>query len=68
LSEVICLLEKITEKKTSPQYDPPRYGDIRDSQADVSRAEEILGYRPIVHFEEDLRRTWKWYHDSWLSA
>ena len=68
LNEVIRLLEKITGKKISPQHDPPRNGDIRDSQADVSRAEKILGYRPIVHFEEGLRRTWKWYSESWRSA
>ena len=68
LNEVIRLLEKITGKKISPQHDPPRSGDIRDSQADVSRAEKILGYRPVVHFEEGLRRTWKWYSESWQSA
>ena len=68
LNEVIRLLEKITGKKISPQHDPPRNADIRDSQADVSRAEKILGYRPIVHFEEGLRRTWKWYSESWRSA
>ncbi|MGO9444720.1 MAG: SDR family oxidoreductase [Thiobacillaceae bacterium] len=68
LNEVIRLLAEITGKKISPQYDPPRNGDIRDSQADVSRAEKILGYRPIVHFEEGLRRTWKWYSESWRPA
>jgi nucleoside-diphosphate-sugar epimerase len=68
LNEVIRLLEKITGKKISPQYDPPRNGDIRDSQAEVSRAGQILGYQPIVHFAEGLRRTWKWYNESWRSA
>jgi UDP-glucose 4-epimerase len=68
LNEVIRLLEKITGKKISPQYDPPRSGDIRDSQADVSRAEKILGYRPLVQFEEGLRRTWNWYSESWRPA
>jgi nucleoside-diphosphate-sugar epimerase len=62
------LLAEITGKKISPQYDPPRNGDIRDSQADVSHAEKTLGYRPIVHFEEGLRRTWKWYSESWRPA
>lgn len=68
LNEVIRLLEKITGKKISPQYDPPRNGDIRDSQAEVSRAGQILGYQPIVHFAEGLRRTWRWYNESWRSA
>jgi UDP-N-acetylglucosamine/UDP-N-acetyl-alpha-D-glucosaminouronate 4-epimerase len=34
---------------------------VRDSQADLTRAREILGYEPIVSFEEGLRRTIEWY-------
>jgi UDP-glucose 4-epimerase len=34
---------------------------VRDSQADITRAREILGYEPIVSFEEGLRRTLEWY-------
>src|SRR3984893_11641447 len=61
LNQVIKLIEKITGKKIQPQYDPPRTGDIRDSQADISLARKILGYQPVVEFEEGLRRTWAWY-------
>ena len=68
LNEVIRLLEKITGKKISPQYNPPRGGDIRDSQADICLAQKVLGYKPIVHFEEGLCRTWNWYRETWRSA
>jgi nucleoside-diphosphate-sugar epimerase len=61
LNQVLRLLEKITGKKIQAQYDPPRTGDIRDSQADISLARQMLGYEPRVHFEEGLRRTWDWY-------
>ncbi|MGC2331943.1 MAG: SDR family oxidoreductase [Candidatus Acidiferrales bacterium] len=61
LNEVAKLLEKITGKKIQTKYDPPRAGDIRDSQADVSLARKILGYEPRVLFEEGLGRTWDWY-------
>lgn len=64
LNEVIRLLEKITGKRITPQYDPPRGGDIRDSQADITLAGKILGYKPLVQFEEGLRRTWNWYSQS----
>lgn len=64
LNEVIKLLEKITEKKVAPKYDPPRTGDIRHSQADISRASKILGYKPLVLFEEGLRRTWDWFQSG----
>jgi len=36
---------------------PPRPGDIRDSWADLSKAERLLGYAPAVALEEGLRRT-----------
>jgi UDP-glucose 4-epimerase len=65
LNEVLKLLEKITGKKIEAKYDPPRTGDIRDSQADVSLAHKVLGYEPLVHFEEGLRRTWDWYKSNY---
>ena len=40
-----------------PIYGPTRAGDVRDSQADITKAERLLGYRPHVAFEEGLRRT-----------
>jgi nucleoside-diphosphate-sugar epimerase len=61
LNQVLKLLEKVTGKKIQAKYDPPRTGDIRDSQADVSLARKVLGYEPRVHFEEGLQRTWEWY-------
>jgi UDP-N-acetylglucosamine/UDP-N-acetyl-alpha-D-glucosaminouronate 4-epimerase len=63
LNEVLKLLEKITGKKIQAKYDPPRAGDIRDSQADVSLARKVLGYEPRVEFEEGLQSTWKWYRN-----
>jgi nucleoside-diphosphate-sugar epimerase len=36
---------------------PPRAGDIRDSWADLSKAERILGYRPEIGLDEGLRNT-----------
>ena len=65
LNEVIKLLEKITGKKIHVKYDPPRAGDIRDSQADISLARKVLGYEPSVHFEDGLRRTWEWYKGAY---
>ena len=65
LNQVIKLLEKITARKIQPKYEAPRPGDIRDSQADISLAGEILGYRPRVAFEEGLQRTWEWYKGAY---
>jgi nucleoside-diphosphate-sugar epimerase len=65
LNQVIALLGKITGQKIQPRYDAPRAGDIRDSQADISLASQILGYKPLVAFDEGLQRTWDWYRTSY---
>jgi nucleoside-diphosphate-sugar epimerase len=67
LNEVVKLLGKITGKAIKPAYDPPRNGDIRDSQADISLAHKELGYKPIVQFEEGLKRTWDWYKATYAA-
>ena len=46
------------------EYLPERAGDVRDSQADIGKAKAILGYSPVVTFEEGLRRTVDWYRAS----
>jgi nucleoside-diphosphate-sugar epimerase len=45
-------------------YADVRAGDVRDSQADISKARRILGYEPIVTFEEGLAKTVAWYRTS----
>ena len=68
LNQVVKLLEKITGQKIQVQYDPPRAGDIRDSQADISLPKKVLGYSPLVRFEEGLQRTWEWYKGAYAKT
>ena len=68
INQVLKLLEKVTGKKIQAKYEPPRNGDIRDSQADISLARKVLGYEPRVHFEEGLRRTWEWYKNNFSES
>jgi nucleoside-diphosphate-sugar epimerase len=51
-----------------PVFDEPRPGDVRDSQADITKARTILGYEPLVSFDEGLGRTVAWYRASVMSA
>jgi UDP-glucose 4-epimerase len=48
---------RILDKPVDKRFAEPRPGDVRDSWADVERADRILGYRPAVDLEEGLRRT-----------
>ncbi len=40
-------------KKIEPVFGPARKGDIRDSNADISKARELLGYDPDYDFEKE---------------
>lgn len=61
LNQTLALLGKITGRPAAAKYAPAREGDIRDSQADISLAYDVLSYRPQVTFDEGLRKTWGWF-------
>ena len=61
LNQLFEAMRRLIGVDIKPQYAGDRAGDVRDSQADVTRAQEILGYQPLVSFEEGLRRTVDWY-------
>ena len=64
LNHTLQLLGEISGMPAYAKYGPPREGDIRDSQADIAQARQILGYNPDVGFEEGLKHTWEWYSSS----
>jgi UDP-glucose 4-epimerase len=66
LNETCKLLAKLTDYPGEPKYGPEREGDIQHSLADITRAEQALGYKPKVSFEEGLRRTVDWYRTQGL--
>lgn len=66
LNETFKALEPLTSFRGQPKYAAERGGDIKHSLADVSKAEAALGYKPIVDFEEGLRRTVEWYRGNAL--
>jgi nucleoside-diphosphate-sugar epimerase len=46
------------------EHRPERAGDVKHSIADLQRAAEILGYRPIVDFRTGLALAVKWYRKT----
>jgi UDP-N-acetylglucosamine/UDP-N-acetyl-alpha-D-glucosaminouronate 4-epimerase len=57
LNELLAQLREILDTDLRASHLESRPGDVRHSLADISRAEEMLGYRPLVEFKEGLRRT-----------
>jgi nucleoside-diphosphate-sugar epimerase len=57
LLDLVASLNAALGTSLEPEFLPARPGDVRDSQASLDRIREILGYQPIVAFEEGLKRT-----------
>ncbi len=64
LNELLATLKKIFGSTVEAIYKDARQGDVRDSQADISKAEKMLGYKPVVRLEEGLRKTVEWYQQA----
>lgn len=61
LNQLLAELQRIIGTDLPPRYEEQRNGDIRHSLADITRAEQLLGYKPGVGLAEGLRRTVEWY-------
>jgi UDP-glucose 4-epimerase len=57
LLDLVAALNRIFGTNLEPILREPRAGDVRDSLASLDRIEQVLGYRPVVLFDEGLRRT-----------
>ena len=64
VNSMLQQINNITGKDIKPIYAEPRAGDIKHSQASISKAQQKLGYKPQISFEEGLRRTIQWYRES----
>ena len=64
LNELLATLKKILGSTVQPIYREARTGDVRDSQADITKAQTMLGYEPAVGLEEGLRKTVDWFRNS----
>jgi len=61
IKDLVAKLNRLLGTRLAPVYHEERPGDIKHSRADVAKAGELLGFEPIVDFDEGLRRTVDWY-------
>lgn len=61
LREFISLLERITGQQALITRVEPQPGDVQQTYADISKAEQLLGYAPKVSFEQGLEKFVGWY-------
>lgn len=59
--ELVQILQRLIPKSPPAEFEPPRWGDIRFSEADIERARRALGYRAEIDVEQGLQRTVQWF-------
>ncbi|MDW8300190.1 MAG: SDR family oxidoreductase [Anaerolineae bacterium] len=67
LLELVAAINDLLGTCIEPIFDAPRPGDVKHTRADNRLARELLGFTPVVSFEEGLRRTLAWLRDAQFS-
>ncbi len=60
LNELVVRLNNILGTEVTPEHGPSAKGDVKHSLADISKAREVIGYEPIVKFDDGLKLTADW--------
>jgi nucleoside-diphosphate-sugar epimerase len=64
LNRLLEHVKELTGSRVEAVYEAARAGDVRDSLADLRRAEELLGYRPSVDVKQGLVETIDYFRKS----
>ncbi|GMV96934.1 MAG: SDR family oxidoreductase [Phycisphaerae bacterium] len=64
VNAIIRQINELLGKKIKPVYAPERPGDVKHSLADITAARELIGFEPVVGFDEGLRRAIDWYRHN----
>lgn len=64
LIDIYHTLTKALGKDIEPEFGPDRKGDIKHSNADISKARELLGYSPDYSFADGIKLAIDWYKSN----
>ena len=64
LIDIYYSLTKALNKRIEPVFGPERQGDIKHSNADISKARQLLGYNPDYNFDKGLIEAINWYKEN----
>ncbi len=64
LIDIYHIIADLLEKNIEPEFGPDRKGDVKHSNADISKASRLLGYDPKYDFSQGLADTIEWYREN----
>ena len=66
VNAIISMINEIVGKQVKPIYADPRPGDVKHSLADINKAQDLIGFNPVVSFNEGLQKAIEWYRENLL--
>ena len=66
VNQIIQMINESFGKNVKPIYVDSRPGDVKHSLADISLAEKIIGFKPVIQFKDGLELAIDWYRDNLL--
>ncbi|MBW8039338.1 MAG: SDR family oxidoreductase [Planctomycetes bacterium] len=66
VNETIEVINTTVDKNIKPIYTDPRPGDVKHSLADITAAENLIGFKPKVPFKQGLQLAIDWYRKNLL--
>jgi UDP-glucose 4-epimerase len=64
INSVLEILTEILSVKAKVKYKSTQKGDVGHTWADISKAENVFGYRPKITLYEGLKREYEWLRDE----
>jgi nucleoside-diphosphate-sugar epimerase len=64
LNRVVEMIEQEADHCFEIDHAPERAADVSSSKASIAKISRVLGYQPLVDFEDGLRKTITWYKDN----
>jgi UDP-glucose 4-epimerase len=68
INQIIELISRTLGKEVKPDYRPVRPGDVKHSLASIELARQVIGYEPVISFQDGLQKAIAWYKDNWASS
>lgn len=64
INGLVNMINNILGKEIQPKYEEAHPGDIRHSLADITKAQEMLGFRPRTSIMDGIESTIEWYRKN----